>query len=70
MNHLGKMSKGFISMRHLIGLLSVDTQFLRGVRNFIVMSVISNFGFAFEKTSLVFKKEKFPPKRGEPQNHY
>ena len=64
------MSKGFISMRHLIGLLFVVTHPLHGVRNFIVMSVISNFGCAFEKTSLVFEKEKVPPKKGEPKNHY
>ena len=45
-------------MRHLIGLLSVDTQFLYGIRNYRIMFVISNFGFALTETQIGFPKEK------------
>ena len=56
-------------MRHLIGLLSVDENFIYGVRSYYVMSAISNRGFNYKKAKIGFLKERFPDWESI-KNHY
>ena len=59
------MSKGIKSMRHLIGLLSVDGQLLYGLHSLDTMFAILNYGFAFKGSPMMNLKEKIPPKKRE-----
>ena len=54
-------------MRHLIGLLLVDSQAFNGIHSLGTVFAISNYGFAFEGSQVISKKKRFPPKKGIPK---